>query len=183
VTCLPSRATLRTWRHFEAALRHVHFANQTSHSSQECDCFPGVRRVTPTPVIAVPLACWTATACTMHAAHFPAPDSGRSTSCSSAFRGSVAPWCLFHEVDQMHGVVVHFPVSLSLMVESQPQLGPIALKGIPRIHDGATSNHSTAPRFHRRRGASNLRSQMNNSVGSSGPCSPRKTVVSPAPPW
>jgi hypothetical protein len=57
----------------------------------------------------------------------------------------VAPWCLFHEVDQVHGVVVHFPVSLSLMVESQPQLGPIALKGVP---ESTTARQATITQRH-----------------------------------
>jgi hypothetical protein len=45
----------------------------------------------------------------------------------------------------MHGVVVHFPVSLSLMVESQPQLGPIALKGFP---ESTTARQATIPQRH-----------------------------------
>jgi hypothetical protein len=67
----------------------------------------------------------------MHTTHFPAPDSGRSTSCSSAFRVSVAPWCLFHEVDQVHGVVVHFPVSREQSLKSDGGTH-LPRRGVPR---------------------------------------------------
>jgi hypothetical protein len=94
-------------RRFRAVLRDVHFANQTGHSSQECDCFPDLMSESPTPVIAVPLASLTATACAMHAANLPTLDCGCAAWLSGPLRGSVAPGC---QIDQVHGVVAICPL-------------------------------------------------------------------------
>ena len=81
------------------ALGDFHLADQSSNSSQEGDCFPGLMGVSPAPVIAVPLAFWTASACAVHAADLPTLNCGCTAWLSRPPRGGVAPWRLLHEVD------------------------------------------------------------------------------------
>jgi hypothetical protein len=97
----------------------IQLTNEPSHSLYQRNRLECLLCIATRSVVAVSLVYWSAAACAMHTTHFPAPDSGRSTSCSSAFRVNVAPRCLLHELDQSHGVVVHFPVSLSLMATPQ----------------------------------------------------------------
>jgi hypothetical protein len=95
-------------RRCTAASRDVHFAYQTRNSSQERDCFPALMSVSPTPVIAVSLASWTAAACTMHAANLPTLDCGCAAWLSGSLRGGAAPRRLLHEIDYIEEVVRHW---------------------------------------------------------------------------
>jgi hypothetical protein len=110
----------------------IQLTNEPSHSLYQRNRLECLLCIATRSVVAFSLVYWSAAACAMHTTHFPAPDSGRSTSCSSAFRVSVAPRCLLHEVDQMHGVVVHFPVSLSSWSWSRPAHRPSRIAGVAR---------------------------------------------------
>jgi hypothetical protein len=128
----------------------IQLANEPSHSFYQSHRLECLSCIPTRSVVAVLLVYWSATACAMHTTHFPAPDSGRSTSCSSASRVSVAPRCLLHEVDQVHGVVVHFPVlaypSWSSVLSAEPS--GEALRRSPRPREG--QSHPTWARRWRR---------------------------------